>query len=328
MKIPDKLYRFRPLDEALIERELDALKNSYLYSPSFASMNDPMEAFYNLGDPADAIVNSMLEVSGKSVEHLYGLARNTISGFGLVSFSNSYENLPMWAYYASNFAGMCLEFETTDLHIGDFHNENVYPVKYERDALPAIGFVELANGFPHTIQERFTRKRIEWKHENEWRLLVGSVGRKYYLDDALRRVFLGPRVSSGHVKKICSLLDRRPVEILQGEVEGFTLKFHTIKSARPLEECEKIGAGRFDSDDALYSDSSIADNIMVPMDVLLKHCQKIALRPNLEELSYIGVDSSNKDQFFLSMRFKLRSGRTVYHTQYLSKRCELIEGAP
>jgi len=328
MKIPEKLYRFRPLHRSLIKRELDALKNSYLYSPSFASMNDPMEAFYNLGVSSDAVVNSMLAVSGKSVEHLYDLARDTISGFGLVSFSNSYENLPMWAYYASNFAGMCLEFETTDLLIGDFQNENIFPVKYEEEALPSIGFAGFDNSFQHAIQERFTRKRIEWKHENEWRLLAGSVGPKYYLDDALRRLFLGPRVSSGHVKKICSLLDRRSVEILKGEVNGFKLIFRVIKPARPLEECEKIGAGRFDSDDALYSDSSIADTITVPMDVLLQHCQKNALRPNLEELSYIGVDSSNKDQIFLSMLFKLRSGRKIYYTQYLTRRCELIGGAP
>ncbi|KAB2720514.1 DUF2971 domain-containing protein [Brucella intermedia] len=304
---------------------MDALENSYLYAPSFANMNDPMEAFYNFGDPADAIVNSMLATTGKCSEDLYRLARDTIRGFGLVSFSSSYENLPMWAYYASNFAGMCLEFETTDLRIGDFQNENIRPVKYEHDALPSISFAEFADNLQHAIEERITRKRAEWKHENEWRLLVGGVGRKYYLDDALRRVFLGPRMRSDYVREICSLLDKRPVEILKGEVDGFTLNFRTIKPARPLEECEKLGAGRFDPEDALYSDTSISDTIMVPMDVMLEHCQKTALRPNLEELSYIGVSSSNKDQFFLSMQFKLRSGRTVYHTQYLNRYCELIE---
>lgn len=49
MKTPTKLYRYRPLDDALLDCELGALRDSYLFAPPFAAMNDPMEAFYEAG---------------------------------------------------------------------------------------------------------------------------------------------------------------------------------------------------------------------------------------------------------------------------------------
>lgn len=44
-------------------------------------------------------------------------------------------HLPMWAYHGSNFAGMCLEFDTADLMISDFHAEKLRPVTYARATL-------------------------------------------------------------------------------------------------------------------------------------------------------------------------------------------------
>lgn len=55
MKPPAQLYRYRPFDDGLLERELNALRDSYLFSPPFSAMNDPMEAFYDTGCPGDRI---------------------------------------------------------------------------------------------------------------------------------------------------------------------------------------------------------------------------------------------------------------------------------
>ena len=65
MNTPNKLDRYRPLDDKLFNRELNALRDSYLYAQSFSSMNDPMEAFYETGGTGDWIT-AMLTPSAAS----------------------------------------------------------------------------------------------------------------------------------------------------------------------------------------------------------------------------------------------------------------------
>jgi hypothetical protein len=71
MKRPPKVYRYRPLEDALLDREVESLRHSYLYAPPFAAMNDPMEAFYETGGPGDRIINAMLAPTNKRIGGMY-----------------------------------------------------------------------------------------------------------------------------------------------------------------------------------------------------------------------------------------------------------------
>lgn len=320
VKSPSRLYRYRPLDDLLIDREMSALQDSYLYAPPFAAMNDPMEAFYETGGPGDRIINAMLAPAGKHVESMYEMLSAMIDRFALISFAGTYENLPMWAYYGSNFAGMCLEFDTSQLDIGDLQNEQLRSVTYAGSALSPL---TLADMMPEHLDEavlaRITRKRSEWAHEQEWRFVTGEVGRKHYLDDALLRVFLGPRVKPAHVERVCEVLDRRPVEILQGEIRGFELAFRTIKPACPLESCVRVGAGKFEPDEHVYSKTEIEKFLKVPYGELIDKCIQIALRPNLEEIPEFYISGNRADLLYITEIYRLRSGRDVYHKSYLDR---------
>lgn len=325
MKTPPKLYRYRPLEDALLDRELGALQNSYLYSPPFAAMNDPMEAFYETGGPGDRIINAMLAPTGKRIDGMYEMLSEMIDRFALVSFAGTYEDLPMWAYYGSNFAGMCLEFDATELAIGDFQNEKLRPVTYARSALLPLTVTDMA---PERLEEaviaRITRKRSEWAHEKEWRFITGEVGPKHYLDDALRRVFLGPRVKPEHAARACEVLDRRPVEVLQGEIRGFELTFRSIKPARPQEECERVGAGRFEPKDIIYKQEELEAFLAGPLDALLDECRRTARRPNLEEIADFDVSVNHKGEMFIWAIYRLRNGRDVYQKRYFDRRMRLL----
>lgn len=325
METPPKLYRYRPLEEALLDRELGALRDSYLYAPPFAAMNDPMEAFCETGSPGDRIINAMLAPSGKRIDGIYEILSRMIDRFALVSFSSSYEDLPMWAYYGSNFAGMCLEFDSAELAIGDFQGERLRPVIYARNALPSLSVADMApERLEAAVTARITRKRIEWAHEKEWRFITGEVGPKHYLDDALRRVFLGPLVQPEHAARICEVLNRRPVEVLKGEIRGFELTFRPIKLATPLEECERVGAGRFDPAEHLYAEKELREFLAVPFDNLHEECRRTALRPNMEELAGVDLVGGDKSAIYFWTTYKLRNGREIYHKRYFDRRLGLI----
>jgi Protein of unknown function (DUF2971) len=321
MEAPNFLYRFRPLQEELLDREMSALGDCYLYSPPFAAMNDPMEAFYEVGGPADSVVDALLSPSGKRTADLYRMLTEMIDGFALVSFAGTFEDLPMWAYYASNFAGMCLEFATAELAIGDFDGQRLRPVTYAKEPLSPLQLPDL---LPELLEEaviaRISRKRVEWTHEKEWRYITAEVGPKYYLDDALRRVFLGPRIAPEFAGRICAVLADRPTEVLQGEVHGYELRFRTVKPATPLEKCERVGAGRFDLDELKLAEPELSAFLTVPFEQLVDECRRTVLHPNAEAVTDIYPSGNHKDAIYFHTEFKLRSGRTVCNTRYFYKK--------
>jgi Protein of unknown function (DUF2971) len=281
-------------------------------------MNDPMEAFYETGGPEDHLIDSLLAPTGKGTGEMYKMLSDMIERFALVSFAGTHDDLPMWAYYGSNFAGMCLEFESSRLEIGDFQNEHLRRVTYARKALSALTFADVSN--EEAVIARITRKRVEWTHEKEWRFVTGEVGPKHYLDDALRRVYLGPRVKQEHAKRVCKVLERRPVEVLQGEIQGFELKFCIMQEPRKESECERVGAGIFDPTEYEHSRTELETSLKVPYQVLLDECQRISCHPNLEKISDFYIASGLKNALYLWANYKLRNGREVYHKRYYDQR--------
>jgi hypothetical protein len=321
MKMPLKLYRYRPLEDDLLDREIGALQDSYIYAPPFAAMNDPMEAFYETGGPEDRIVNAILAPTAKRIDGIYEMLSGMIDRFALVSFALTHEDLPMWAYYGSNFAGMCLEFDAAELTIGDFQNEQLRPVTYARSALPPLTINDLALArLEEAVIARITRKRTEWAHEKEWRFIAGEVGPKHYLDDALRRVFLGPRIKAKHAARVCEVLDRRPVEVLQGEIRGFELRFRSIKPARHAHECERVGEGRFEPKDIIYEQDKLEAFLDGSLQQLVDECRRTAHRPNLEEIADFDISASRKGALFICAIYRLRSGREVLNKRYFDRR--------
>lgn len=322
MSEPTKLYRYRPLDDSLLERELSALRDSYLYSPPFSAMNDPMEAFYEIGGPYDGVMHALLPSSKQYADEFYKTFISTIERLALISFAGSPTDLPMWAYYASNFAGFCLEFDTNELGVGDLQGEKLVPVTYSHEPLPPFSVIGMSRDLLlDAIISRVSRKRIEWAHEKEWRFLTGSKGPKHYLDDALRRVYLGPRIKPEHAAKICELLDRRPVEVIQAHVKGYELEFSTVKPVTPLAKCERVGSGYFKYNDDLRPEENIRNFLAVPFDLLVKQCNAIASRPNMQEFFYIDISSNDTSKLCIGTVFKLRNGREIYrklhYDQYL-----------
>jgi hypothetical protein len=276
-------------------------------------MNDPMEAFLDLS--RGRFQTFLPDFVQEAEDKLSPFITEKIGGLGLISFSTIHDDLPLWAYYASNFSGLCLEFDLEKLMVGDLQGEKLRPVQYFESALPPLSPLELLreNTF-EALLSSLTRKRIEWAHEEEWRLITGQVGRKYYLDDALTRVFAGPRVNPEHAARLGDVFKERPVEILQGQVQGFDLKFHTIKGAQPLETSVRVGAGRFNPETDIPAE--IRHFLSVPFEGLVELCRRIAARPNMHKFFHIDLANGGKEIYVIT-EYKLRNGRELFHKIYL-----------
>lgn len=325
-KPPRHLFRFRPLiGDGIFERELHALQNSFLYAPSFLDMNDPMEAFYETGGYGDAIMDHLLG-PGKSVSDIYKMFSDQFDRAGLVSFSSSVDDLPLWAYYGSSFAGMCLEFDTEQLAIGDFRGEQIYKVDYVNEAPAPIQLVDIVpRNLERTVPLIFTRKRSEWAHEKEWRFLVGEVGTKHYIDTALVRIYLGPRIDKDHERQICELLKRRPVEILKAEIHGFDMKYRLLQTACPLDECETVGSQGYDLP-SLRSDVAEFENFLAcSIDQFDDVVRELAKNPNCEIVEHYDVSVNNPGVLYIFATYRLRNGNDVLIKRYLDEHLNIVE---
>jgi hypothetical protein len=193
-----------------------------------------------------------------------------------------------------------------------------------RKSAPPIGFNDLG---PTRLEEalisRLCRKRIEWSHENEWRFVTGGVGRKHYLEDALQCVYLGPRIEKENADEICNILKRRPVTVMQGFVRGYDLKFETLQTATLLEECERVGGGYFDPASDIFDEQELREFLGGVYNKLVEELAVIALQPNMEQFSGVGISTFHHGIIYLNVMYRLRNGRDVFRPMHFDKKMKV-----
>jgi hypothetical protein len=109
-----------------------------------------------------------------------------LKDYRVYSMSRRYDNLSLWAKYAGDHAGYCLEFANEGPLFG-----NVRDVLYDDHLQMDVNDPDHTNGF------WFFCKRPEWSNEEEVRLVLPrNLGSKVKLDPRwLKRLILGKNVS-------------------------------------------------------------------------------------------------------------------------------------
>ena len=123
--IPNRLYKYYSLgdDPALNELKLETLSRGEVYLSKMEEFNDPFEGkalYFN---------KSLLEEKGWSRSLIETVSDTLRNNYRIACFCNAEEkeqNMPMWAYYANNHQGFCVE-HTFNLDYMTF----LYPVSYE-----------------------------------------------------------------------------------------------------------------------------------------------------------------------------------------------------
>ena len=217
MEKPSHLYKYAPVSI----RTLENLQSNTVYFGSPKQFNDPY-------DCALTPVMSDLTISDtRIIMNSYGITihddehedfRNRLSNAakkvvqksnneflgnrGVSCFSETNDNLLMWAHYASNCTGICLEFSTSSELFAIGHK-----VEYCR-SMPEIETASLLTGQNHTqIMKLFCSKSEHWSYEKEWRIIHKEAGTRFhYHSNDLTGVYFGPDVSEEILNIICLIL--------------------------------------------------------------------------------------------------------------------------
>lgn len=225
---PKYLYRYRSLaTKEFFERELASLKARTLWCSHYKSLNDPMEGSYRATLRVQQHSNFEL-----MQDHIFGQK----SAVGICSFSETNDNPVMWAHYADQFRGICIEYDFERLldNLGDGCEfvRIVYNEKPHSVALSNLQETELAKKILST-------KSHTWLYEREWRLFAEMAGPIKAKINCVSCVYIGNRLRTDpRAVVLVSKLKRMGLRHELMSIEGYNIDF----AAQELDTASHITA--------------------------------------------------------------------------------------
>ncbi len=222
---PTTLYRYRPLgirrgpggkvraDPAIIDRELDAIEQHYVFCPTYPEMNDPMEGLYASTQRVREKSDYQDFVRDVQMEKL---------NIGIASFCEVWENELMWAHYADGFRGICVAYSVSKLMNALDDGHSLARIAYG-DRPFSMSLAGRRNQ-DERAKAILSTKNLMWTYEREWRLFAPTRGRAEHGPGVVRRVYLGARMDPADKRLITGRLLDMNMEVRRTRVDGYTVE--------------------------------------------------------------------------------------------------------
>jgi hypothetical protein len=174
MCVINRLYKFLPARPSFFE-------NLLLRASSKHSLNDPFEAKPSASFWADLFTYTKNDRFGGTKEEIIKylqkqppysrwseLGVSLFYEYGIISLTETKDNLLMWSHYADQHRGMVIEFDVSHPFFCSTHSENALTgntrrVLYRKERLNELG---------DYLLEPYFHKSDEWAYEKEHRLLL------------------------------------------------------------------------------------------------------------------------------------------------------------
>lgn len=210
---PSRLFRYRPLTASTVSREIEAITEGYIYCPKFSAMNDPMEGMHR------SSVAYALRVPKERKQQVIA-ERNKL---GIASLSEVHDHEPMWAHYADQFQGMCVQYATRKLlrHLPD----DVDLVRMAYSETPPV-LLSSRDSVIDKAKLTLATKTVRWASEREWRLINPSVGRTSYdAKSCVTKIYLGARVSRPAERSVREAMERLDIPVVKMKIDRYLMAF-------------------------------------------------------------------------------------------------------
>ena len=220
------------IEEIIFSEDPKKEHNKFIYE------NDPL---INKKIPIEEHYNKTMEIYKKSWEYpIKKINNQRKEEVYLTCFSKTNTINPMWAHYASNHTGICIEYNLKDLNEKYILNW-CYPVKYEDNYDYTKELMNIKNNKYKLLHETLLKKSTEWKYEKEWRILIDydiqlsgliKKGDCYFLKlPKPQAIYLGINISNKNREKILKICKDREISVYQMEINR---KNHQLKTKDQL----------------------------------------------------------------------------------------------
>ncbi len=230
------LYKYRELNKFTRE----SLEENYFWAPSKESFNDPCECYYST-ESYDKIMafTALLNISESrnALNKSFDNVQKMVKSLGIFSLSKSYDISSLWANYAKNHTGICIEYNLEDLISKNNGLYQCFDVIYSGTP-PDIGVEDISNDI--LLQKMIGTKHFDWDKEQEFRIVCDNQGKKHHRSDAIRSIIFGLRTLDESKNELMSLLSDRNIQFKQLVNDGKSYGFHTQDIINPFDEKESL----------------------------------------------------------------------------------------
>lgn len=255
---PSILYKCCSLAKDKFEFTRDIFLKNELYFPHPDQINDPFDckiqpSFENV--TSENIIDYLNGIESKNYEiesYKIELAKNNaklnnpktitqalkakcgeghLQNVGVLSLTSKKLDILMWSHYSDAHKGICIGFDYAKL----FFIFNGTPLYADDVKYPEFNQYPSWNPFEDpAIDKLYLTKALDWKYEQEWRIIFPEKGRtaQKFDPNALVSVHLGCQISKEHKETVinwCSQRKQKP-KIYQTTTDGssYSLKENEI----------------------------------------------------------------------------------------------------
>lgn len=162
-------------------------KKGYIRATQLSALNDPFEANYD----KDGLIELCKEIGTINPLEIIDYIEINKHKIGVISFSESKDNLLMWSHYANNYKGYTFGFYFLNSILSNvfspnnynnsiqiFTTGNCFPVKYRKQPIYKIDNFDRdysnidIEGPDRFLFEIFQQKSDEWIYEKEHRIIL------------------------------------------------------------------------------------------------------------------------------------------------------------
>lgn len=224
-------------------REENGLKFYKYYKPTYHAIRNFEEDMLMCSNPKafNDIFEGMVKSSELKPEMVYPIIRDICDVVSISCFSETWDNLLMYAHYTDSFKGFCVEYNF------DYIKKKMpwiyfFPVIYQSGPSSLaqmeklkIDIASVINGIKtekivlkklDDIISYFIHKANIWSYEKEWRFIIPITQYKNYFGkydlktdrhfihkfDCVSAVYLAANIDEIHKKHICEIVDRKNEE--------------------------------------------------------------------------------------------------------------------
>lgn len=187
-------------------------------------------------------IKEKLRVRDIFIDELKYSIRQENKNYGICSFTKNWNQLKNWIEYGNSNNGFAIGFETDDLikldlfsYAADVVYSNEYPQIPLLDYFPSDSSNPL-DWFTNVFSKTFFIKSIDWKHENEWRIVKSFVDNPFSIErkfkfpaGIIKEIVLGFETNSKNTEKVVSFFSGSSIPIYKTYLPEDSYELKRIK---------------------------------------------------------------------------------------------------
>ena len=225
------VFKFREVNKNLLE----ALIRSQLYFANPEALNDPYDCQVDILEALERAISRASDVRKEVLQQarqgqtVFEQIHNDIKKFGVCSVSATRENQVLWAHYANEHRGVCIEYTIAEDFVID-RSINIFgfsPVSYGSDALTefflSYSFSEDGTDVLDLAMDAMKKVRTikseDWGFEEEVRMIRSESGPMEIPAEFLTQVCFGLRTSERDRSLVSELVNGKYKNVVFAELQ-------------------------------------------------------------------------------------------------------------